>query len=298
MFIFAETESGYVDTSKLSDYGITRNKVYSSLVSETIFNSSRNTLCFSPNSVTGEEITYGRMVFANDKVNTPQALDDTSAAYMLEMEVSAIVRNNGIHYYTIMGKAFDGSTTTRWATENSENTKVESLTVDLGTAKELDCFKIDEFYSGGIRRTASCKVEVSDDNTVWNDCENTLTDNGIYGTTNRKCTLNLSAPATGRYFRISFTRTEACGESGVSVWEIEAYKNSDDSIEEITAADKSLKAKEWLGENAGTKAVTTNLKLPDEVNGMVITWSSSDTDVIAADGTVTRPSDSDIRITN
>ena len=141
-------------------------------------------------------------------------------------------------------------------------------------------------------------MEVSDDNTVWNDCENTLTDNGIYGTTNRKFTLNLSAPATGRYFRISFTRTESCGESGVSVWEIEAYKNSDDSIEEITAADKSLKAKEWLGENAGTKAVTTNLKLPDEVNGMAITWSSSDTDVIAADGTVTRPSDSDISITN
>lgn len=45
-----------------------------------------------------------------------------------------------------------------------------------------------------------------------------------------------------------------------------------------------------LGSNAGAASVTTDLVLPEAFeNGTVITWSSSNSDIIAEDGTVTRP---------
>ena len=184
-------------------------------------------------------------------------------------------------------KVVDGSTTTRWATPSSENTKEESLTFDFGETTSIDCFNIDEFYDKGVRRTEKCRIEVSDDGEAWTECENTLTDKGTPATYHRKFILEVPETIQGRYFKISFIRSEACLENGVSVWEVEAYQY--DAIEDIKAADESLNPSEWLGENSDTKSITTNLNLPGEVSGMAITWSSSDPEIIAADGTVNRP---------
>ena len=192
-------------------------------------------------------------------------------------------------------KAIDGSTSTRWATPNSENTKVESLTFDFGDTTEIDYFTVNEFYNSGIKRTEKCITEISDNGTDWMEYENTFTDNGVSGQ-NRKFTLEFPDTVQSRYFKVSFIRSEACGENGISVWEIEAYKNGSDSIDAIKAADEALNPAEWLGENSGVKAIKTDLSLPADADGMPITWSSSAPEILAADGTVSRPLDSNKRV--
>ncbi len=45
------------------------------------------------------------------------------------------------------------------------------------------------------------------------------------------------------------------------------------------------------GENTNPMRITSDLDLPETIGGMTVVWNSSNTDVIAIDGTVTRPAD-------
>ncbi len=107
------------------------------------------------------------------------------------------------------GKAFDGSTSTRWASAASDP---QWLRVDLGAIYAINRVVLKWEVAYG----RSYRVEVSPDGSAWTSIYSTSTSDG--GTD------DLSVSGSGRYVRIYGT-TRAT-QWGYSLWEVEIYSGS------------------------------------------------------------------------
>ena len=104
-------------------------------------------------------------------------------------------------------RAVDGSTTTRWASE--EGADPQWISVDLGSAHRVSRVRL----NWETAYAKSYRIQTSPDGTDWTDVYSTTTGDGA--------TDDLTVNGTGRYVRVNGT---ARGTSfGYSLWEFEVY---------------------------------------------------------------------------
>ncbi|MCM3574419.1 S-layer homology domain-containing protein [Mesobacillus subterraneus] len=136
----------------------------------------------------------------------------------------------------------------------------------------------------------------------------------VTGTDDTTITWNSSNPnivgVDGKVVRPAYTEDDATviltatiSKNGVSdskTFEVVVKKKEQTDAEAVAAAKAGLVEAVILNGNQGLNAVTGNLVLPGAgLDGTAIAWSTSNPDVVAADGTVTRPpyTEEDVTVT-
>ena len=158
--------------------------------------------------------------------------------------------------------------------------------IDLGSAMNVqqvcaDFMKNSEWY---IYLPEYINIYTSTDGTNYTEAGSPVIPSDAADFSRCRITLTLPEPVQARYVKV------AAGAGGALLFidEIEV-RNNPLTDAECVAADKDSLSIGFIGGDTA-ESVTGNLTLPvSGMNGTQITWLSGGTDVITADGTVTRP---------
>ncbi|MFL0268617.1 glycoside hydrolase family 38 C-terminal domain-containing protein [Candidatus Clostridium radicumherbarum] len=126
----------------------------------------------------------------------------------------------------------DGNISTKWC-YNDGTTKVHWNTIDLGTDKTIDGFKIYHAAAGGETtdwNTSAYKILVSSDNTNWTTA---VTRTGNKDNITEDI---LSTPVTGRYVRFEATKPTNTSDVAARIYELQVYGDDKDFPQAVPEA--------------------------------------------------------------
>ena len=315
-------EEGYMSSENVADYGITvPSTSWGSRVTNvnTSVDSVKNKkgIMFSPRKADDSVLREtGRMVFANDTVNNPKAINNTENGYVFEQEFLSYIRPNlagdALWQYRLMGKGSDGNE----AVIANLETKLTKTASGLPTAqngivygeayiKDADRSNVLPFpaQAGGSAQSPHIslfRVYVDLKNqtyTAWLVTRGDINTPYEEKESAREQLLVSDEPFTQEISEIT----------GFQVWSQNTYGDQThitrlsvknlDAEQVVSSAAEDLTAEDILGENESAEKIITQLNLLKQYHGADVTWSISPSGILGTDGGIIAVPQQDTEVT-